>query len=287
MALVPQGRPALRRFSRNTKPRSRQRRGRLLRSRRNRGRVRQRRLSRRKQSRRKLFHDRNRRPAARPRMPPLRRSRVLHRPPAGLPVRVRPLVQYRYGIRRRLQHLNKASGRGWGLVGRPSGLRAMRQRHLRSNLGFLPRSRRQPHPVCRMRRLRSHVRVLRPGSRLVRRCSRGPLERRLGASLEHLLLRPLQRPPVWRPQQRLRSVRRHQPDSLARRPLSPVALAGRPAVRPPAPADQLVLRSLLPEDHRHACPPGRPLLRRGRQVRRCSHQLRRQSRCLNRSSPTP
>ena len=165
-------------------------------------------------------------------MPPLRRSRVLHRP-QRLPVRVRPLVQYRYGIRRRLQHLNKASGRGWGLVGRPSGLRATRQRHLRSNLGFLPRSRRQPHPVCRIRRLCSRVRVLRPGSRLVRRCSRGPLERRLGASLEHLLVRPLQRPPVWRPQQRLRFVRRHQPDSLARRPLSPVRPGG-PTGRTPA-----------------------------------------------------
>ena len=220
-------------------------------------------------------------------MPPLRRSRVLHRP-QRLPVRVRPLVQYRYGIRRRLQDLNKASGRGWGLVGRPSGLRAMRQRHLRSNLGFLPRSRRQPHPVGRMRRVCSHVRVLRPGSRLVRRCSRGPLERRLAASLEHLLLRALQRLPVWRPQQRLRSVRRRRPDSLAlARPLSPVALAGPPAVRPPAPVDQLVLRSLLPEDNRHACPPGRPLLRRGRRVRRCSHQLQRQSRRRNRSSRTP
>ena len=162
----------------------------------------------------------------------------------------------------------------------------MWQRHLRSNLGFLPRSRRQPHPVGRMRRVCSHVRVLRPGSRLVRRCSRGPLERRLGASLEHLLLRALQRLPVWRPQQRLRSVRRRRPDSLAR-PLSPAALAGPPAVRPPAPADQLVLRSLLPEDHKRACPPHRPLLRRGRRVRRCSHQLRRQSRCLNRSSRTP
>ena len=285
MALVRQGPRALRRSSRNTKPRSRQRRNRLLRSRRNRSRIHRRRLSRSKQNRLPLRHDRNRRPVARPRTLPLRRSRVLHPRRQG-PMLGRPLVPYPCGIRRRRQHLNKASGRGWGLVGRPSCLRTMWQLRLRSNLGFLPCSRRQPHPVGRMRRLRSHVRVLRPGSRLVRRCSRGPLERRLGASLEHLLLRALQRQPVWRLQQRLRSVRRRQPGSLAR-PLSPAVLAGPPAVRPPAPADQLVLRSLLPEDHKRACPPHRPLLRRGRRVRRCSHQLRRQSRCQNRSSRTP
>ena len=207
---------ALRRSSRNTKPRSRHRRNRLLRSRRNRSRIHRRRLSRSKQNRRQLRHDRNRRPVARPRTLPLRRSRVLHPRRQGSRCSVRPLVPYPYGIRRRRQHLNKASGRGWGLVGRPSCLRTMWQLHLRSNLGFLPCSLRQPHLVGRMRRLRSHVRVLRPGSRLVRRCSRGPLERRLGASLEHLLLRALQRQPVWRLQQRLRSVRRRQPDSLAR-----------------------------------------------------------------------
>ena len=68
-------------------------------------------------------------------------------------------VPYPYGIRRRRQHLNKASGRGWGLEGRPSGLRATWLLRLSSSLGFLPRSRRLPHPVGSDLR---QVRPLRP-----------------------------------------------------------------------------------------------------------------------------
>jgi hypothetical protein len=201
VALVRQGLLALRRFSRSTKPRSRQRKSRLLRSRPNRSRVRQPRLSRSKQSRRRLSRDRNRRPAAKPQTLRLRRSLVLYRRrPRRVPVRGQPLVRYPFGIRRSRQHLNKASGRGSGLVGRPSGLRAMRLLRLHSNLEFLPRSRRQPHPVGRMRRPRRSVGALRPVSRLLRRRShsRGRrLEPRLGISLRHPRLRVLQRLLLW------------------------------------------------------------------------------------------
>jgi hypothetical protein len=316
VAHVRQGPRPLRRFSRNTKPRSRQRRSRLLRSRRNRGRVRQPRLSRSKRSRRRFSRDRNRRPAAKPQTVRLSRSLVLHRRrPRRLPVRGQPQVRYPFGIRRRHQHLNKASGRGWGLVGRPSGLTAMWQRRLRSNLEFLPPSRRQPHPVGRMRRLRRHVRALRPVSRLVRRCSRGRrLEPRLGISLRHLRLRVLQRLLLWWLQPPPRPVSRRQqdiparhqqrpavlanrPDSLERHPLYQPVLGSRPAVRPPV--DQLVPRPPLLPDRKRVRPPDRPLLPQGRRARRCSHRRRCQSRyrgryrgryrarCLNRSSGTP
>lgn len=202
-----------------------------------------------------------------------------------MPGRLR--VQYPFGIRRRLQHRRNPSGRGSGLDGRPSGLRTMWRRRLHSNLEFLPASRHQPHPVGRMRRPRRPVRVLR-GSRPVRRCSRGPrLERRLGASLEHLLRPVLQRLRLWWPQPPPRPVSRRQPDSLARH--RDPAVRASPAVRPPSRADQLVPPSLLP-DRKHGCPLDRPLLPRGRPVRRCSHQLRRQCRQrpprLNRSSLT-
>jgi hypothetical protein len=209
VAHVRQGPRPLRQFSRNTKPRSRRRRSRLLRSRRNRSRVRPSRRNRcrvrqgrpsRSKPRHRLNQDRNRRPAARPRTLPLKPNPVLHHRRQPLPMLGRPLVRYPFGIRRSHQHLNKASGRGWGLVGRPSGLRAMRLLRLHSNLEFLPRSRRQPHPVGRMRRPRRYVRALRPVSRLVRRRShsRGRrLEPRLGISLRHPRLRVLQRLLLW------------------------------------------------------------------------------------------
>jgi hypothetical protein len=203
-------------------------------------------------------------------------------------MRGRPLVRYPFGIRRRLQHRRSRSGRGSGLDGRPSGLRTMWRRRLRSNLGFLPRSRRQPHPAGRMCRPRRPVRVLRQGSRVVRRCSRGPrLERRLRASLEQLLLPALQLLLAWWPQPPPRPVSRRQPDSQAchRDP----AVRASPAVRSPSRADQLVPPSLLP-NRKRGCPLDHPLLPRGRRVRRCSHQLRHQcrqrARRLNRSSRT-
>jgi hypothetical protein len=65
-----------------------------------------------------------------------------------------------------------------------------------------------------MRRPPRHVRALRPGSRLVRRCSSGPrLEPRLAVSLAPPQV-PAQRLPVWRPQPPHRSVRRRRADSL-------------------------------------------------------------------------
>jgi hypothetical protein len=311
VAHVRQGPRPLRRFSRNTKPRSRQRRSRLLRSRPSRSRVRQPRLSRSKRSRRRFSRDRDRRPAAKPQTLRVRRSLVLHRRPRRLPVRGQPLVRDPFGIRRRHQHLNKASGRGWGLVGRQSGLRAMRLLRLHSNLGFLPPSRRRPHPVGGMRRLRRHVRALRPVSRLVRPCSRGRrLEPRLVISLGHPRLRVLQRLLLWWLQQPPRPVNRRQPDIPARHQQRPAVLANRPdslerhqlyqpvlgsrpAVRPPV--DQLVPRPRLLPDRKRVRPPDRPLLPHGRRVRRCSrrrrcqcrYQDRYRARCLNRSSGTP
>jgi hypothetical protein len=142
-----------------------------------------------------------------------------------------------------------------------------------------------------MRRLRRPVQVFRPGSRVVRRFSRDPrLERRLGASLEQLQLPAPQRLLLWRPLPPPRPVSRRQPDSLARQPDNLArhrdpAVRASPAVAPPFRADQPVPPSLLP-DRKRGCPPDRPLLPRGRRVRRCSHQLRLQSQCLNRSSRT-
>jgi hypothetical protein len=202
-------------------------------------------------------------------------------------VRGRPLVQYPFGIRRRLQRRRSPSGRGSGLDERPSGLRTMWRRRLHSNLGFLPRSRRQPLPVGRMPHPRRPVRVVQPGSRVVRRCSRGPpLERRLRVSLEQLLP-ALQRLLLWWPQPPPRPVSRRQPDSPAHH-RHPAVLAS-PAVRLPSRADQLVPPPLLP-DRKRGFPSDRPLLPRGRRARRCSHRLRRQGRQrpprLNRSSRT-
>jgi hypothetical protein len=291
VALVRQALRALRRSSRSTKPRSRHRRIRLLRSRANKGRVRHRRLRRSKGRRRQPSHDRNRRLAARPRTPRLRRSLVRHRRRPRLPVRGQPPVQCPFGIRRRLQDLKSLSGRGSALDGRPNGLRAMWwRRRRRSNLGLLLRSRRRPHLVGQVRHLRRHLRGLRPGRRLVRRCSRGQhRELSPGASPAHLVLPAPQRLLVWRPQPPHRSVRRRRPDRPARR--RDLAVQARPlAVRPPVRAHQLVPRSPRPHpdrnrvrlpDRRH--PPER-------RVRRCSHLLRRQcrqrARCRNRSSGT-
>jgi hypothetical protein len=310
VALVRQALRALRRSSRSTRPPSRHRRIRVLRSRANKGRVRHRRLRRSKGRRRQPSHDRNRRLAARPRTPRLRRSLVRHRRRPRLPVRGQPPVQCPFGIRRRLQDLKSLSGRGSALDGRPNGLRAMWwRRRRRSNLGLLLlRSRRRPHLVGQVRHLRRHLRGLRPGHRLVRRCSRGQhrelspgsrLVRRCsrgqhrelspGASPAHLVLPAPQRLLVWRPQPPHRSVRRRRPDRPARR--RDLAVQARPlAVRPPVRAHQLVPRSPRPHpdrnrvrlpDRRH--PPER-------RVRRCSHLLRRQcrqrARCRNRSSGT-
>jgi hypothetical protein len=291
VALVRQALRALRRSSRSTKPRSRHRRIRLLRSRANKGRVRHRRLRRSKGRRRQPSHDRNRRLAARPRTLRLRRSLVRHRRRPRLPVRGQPPVQCPFGIRRRLQDLKSLSGRGSALDGRPNGLRAMWwRRRLRSNLGLLLRSRRRPHLVGQVRRLRRHLRGLRPGRRLVRRCSRGQhRELSPAASPAHLVLPAPQRLLVWRPQPPHRSVRRRRPDRPGRR--RDLAVQARPlAVRPPVRAHQLVPRSPRPHpdrnrvrlpDRRH--PPER-------RVRRCSHLLRRQcrqrARCPNPRSGT-
>jgi hypothetical protein len=305
VARVRQALRPLRRSSRSTKPRSRHRRIRLLRSRANKGRVRHRRLRRSKGRRCRPSHDRNRRLAARPRTLRLRRSLVRHRRRPRIPVGGQPPVQCPCGIRRRLQDLKSLSGRGSALDGRPNGLRAMwRRRRLRSNLGLLLRSRRRPHVVGQVRRLRRHVRALRPGRRLVGRCSRGQhrelspgsrLVRRCSRgqhrelSPAHLVSLAPQRLLVWRLQPPHRSVRRRRPDRPARR--RDLAVQARPlAVRLPDRARQRVPRSQRPHpdrnrvrlpDRRH--PPER-------RVRRCSHLLRRRcrqrARCTNRSSGT-
>ena len=286
VALVRQALRALRRSSRSTKPRSRHRRIRLLRSRANKGRVRHRRLRRCKGRRRRPSHDRNRRLAARPRTLRLRRSLVRHHRHPRLPVRGQRPVQCPFGIRRRLQDLKSPSGHGSALDGRPNGLTAMWRRRLLSNLGLLLRSRRRPQLVGQVRRLRRHVRALRPGRRLVGRCSRGQ-HRELSPA--HPVLPAPQRLLVWRPQPSHRSVRRRRPDRPARR--RDLAVQARPlAVRPPVRERQLVPRSPRPHpdrnrvrlpDRRH--PPER-------RVRRCSHLLRRQcrqrARCRNQSSGT-
>jgi hypothetical protein len=307
VALVRQALRALHRSSRSTRPPSRHRRIRLLRSRANKGRVRHRRLRRSMGRRRRPSHDRNHRPASRPRTLRLRLSLVRHRRRPRVPVRGQPPVQCPFGIRRRLQDLKSLSGRGSALDGRPNGLTAM-WRRLLSNLGLLLRSRRRPHLVGQVRRLRRHVRALRPGrrlvgrcsrgqhrelspgSRLVRRCNRGPhRELSPGASPAHLVLPAPQRLLVWRLQPPHRFVRRRRPNRPARR--RDLAVQARPlAVRPPVRAHQLATRSPRPHpdrnrvrlpDRRH--PPER-------RVRRCSHLLRRRcrqrARCPNRSSGT-
>ena len=326
VARVRQALRALRRSSRSTKPPSRHRRIRLLRSRANKGRVRHRRLRRSKGRRCRPSHDRNRRLAARPRTLRLRRSLVRHRRRPRIPVGGQPPVQCPCGIRRRLQDLKSLSGRGSALDGRPNDLTAIWRRRLLSNLGLLLRSRRRPHLVGQVRRLRRHVRALRPGrrlvgrcsrgqhrelspgSRLVRRCSRGQhrelspgsrLVRRCsrgqhrelspGARPAHLVLPAPQRLLVWRPQPPHRSVRRHRPDRLARR--RDLAVQARPlAVRPPVRARQLVPLSPRPHPDRNRVRLPDRRHPPERRVRRCSHLLRRQcrqlARCPNRSSGT-
>ena len=120
-----EGLRALRRWTRNSNRRSRPRRNRRRSRRRNRSRVRHQ-TTKPQQVKSPPAQPRHRnadRGPGRERFP-LRRSRVLRRRrPKGLPVPGRPLVPYPYGIRRRRQHLNKASGRGWGLAGRPNGLK--------------------------------------------------------------------------------------------------------------------------------------------------------------------
>ena len=307
VALVRQALRALRRSSRSTKP-SRHRRIRLLRSRANKGRVRHRRLRRSKGRRRRPSHDRNRRLAARPRTLRLRRSLVRHRRRLRVPARGQPPVQCPFGIRRRLQDLKSLSGRGSALDGRPNGLTAMWRRRLLSNLGLLLRSRRRPHLVGQVRRLCRHVRALRPGRRLVGRCSRGQhrelspgsrLVRRCsrgrhrelspGGSPARLVLPAPQRLLVWRPQPPHRSVRRRRPDRPARR--RDLAVQARPlAERPPVRAHQLAPRSPRPHPDRNRV--RLPDLRHPpeRRVRRCSHLLRcrcrQRARCPNRSSGT-
>jgi hypothetical protein len=198
----------------------------------------------------------------------------------------RPLVPCPYGIRRRRQHLSKASGRGWGSAGRPNGLKVLRPLRLSSSLGFLPHSRRQPHPVGRMRRSLRQVRPLRPlppGGRLVRR--RSPV-RRPGFSLGPVLdprpglpsVRALQRLRALGPQRPLRSVRRRRPANLARRPRDPSARASRRGVRPLPKAEHLFRQSPLLLDRKPAGLPDLPLLPRGCRDRRCSPPVRLRSR---------
>ncbi len=283
-----EGLRALRRWTRDSNRRSRPRRNRRRSRRRNRSRVPHRRISRGKCNPHQLSHDRNRRPAARPRARPLRSSHVNRRRAQGLPMLGRRQVPYPYGIHRRQQHLKKASGRGWVLEGKPSGQRATRQLRLPSSLGFRPRSRRLPHPVGSDPR---QVRPLRAGSGVVRRCSRarrpGPsLEPVLGLSLGPVLdlspgvpsFRALQRLRVWRRRRPPRFVRRRLPGSLAHPPWDPYAQASRPVVRPLPKAEHLFPQSPLPPDRKRACPPDRPLLPRGCRGRRCSLLLRLQSR---------
>jgi hypothetical protein len=158
----------------------------------------------------------------------------------------------------------------------------LRLLRLPSNLGFLPRSRRQPHPVRRMRRPRRPVRSLRPGSRLISLCSRArPLRLSLEPQLGHSrALRPvpaLPRLQVWQPQPPRRSVvRSRQADSLAQ-PRDPAAQTSPLAVHPPPRAEYLLRQSPPRPARKPVCPPRRPLLPRGCQGRRCSPRLRFQS----------
>ena len=283
-----EGLRALRRWTRNSNRRSRPRRNRRRSRRRNRSRVPHRRISRSKCSPRQLSDHRNRRPVARPGALPLGSSHVNRRRAQGLPMLGRRQVPYPYGIRRRQQYIKKASGRGWGLEGKPSGQRATRQLRLPSSLGFRRRSRRLPHPVGSDLR---QVRPLRAFSGLVRRCSRA---RRPGLSLGPVLVlslgpvldlspgvpsfQALQRLRVWRPRRPPRFVRRRLPGRLAQPPRDPSAQASRPAVRPLPKAEHLFPQSPLPPDRKRACPPDRPLLPRGCRGRPCSLLLRLQSR---------
>jgi hypothetical protein len=177
----------------------------------------------------------------------------------------------------------------------PDGLKVPRQLRLPSSLGFLPHSRRQPHPVKRMCRSLRRVRPLRPGGRLVRRrrpvqrpgFSLGPVRdlspgfslgpvRDLSPGLPSV--RALQRLRAWRPQDPLKSVRRRRPANLARRRRDPSARASRPAVRPLPKAEHLFRRSPLLLDRKPACLPDLPPLPPGCRDRRCSPPVRLQSR---------
>ena len=157
-----------RRPSRSKCPRSRLSRSRCLR----------RRPSRSKCPRSRLSHDRSRRPEAKLRALPLQRSLILHlRRRRGLPVHSRALGPYPYGIRRRRQHPSNPSWPVWGSAERPSRLRQTRLLRQpssslsNSNPRGPSRSRRQPHPVGRPRRLLRQVQSLRPDRRLVRQFS--------------------------------------------------------------------------------------------------------------------
>jgi hypothetical protein len=154
--------------------------------RRNRGRPkgRRRRLSRSRCPLCRLSHGRNRSPEAKPRALPRQPSCVLHLSrPQGLHINCRPLGPYRCGIRRLLQHRSNLSGGAWGLAGRPSLLRHTRLLRLfSSNSGRPSRSRREPHPVARHRRLLRQVQSHRQDRRRVRRSSSARcLETSLGA----------------------------------------------------------------------------------------------------------
>jgi hypothetical protein len=143
--------------------------------RRNRGRPkgRRRQLSQSRRPLRRLSHDRNRSPEAKPRTPPRQPSCVLHLSRRqGLHINCGPLGPYLCGIRRLLQHRNNPSGGASGLAGRPSLLRRTRLLRLsNSNLGRPSRSRREPHPVARPRRLLRQVQSHRQDRRRVRRSS--------------------------------------------------------------------------------------------------------------------
>ena len=185
----------------------------------------------------------------------------------------RPLVPYPYGIRRRQQHLKKASGRGWGLEGKPSGQRATRQLRLPSSLGFRRRSRRLPHPVGSDLR---QVRPLRAGSALVRRCSRA---RRPGLSLGPVLVDLSAWDPSWTSARGFRRSRRCSGCGSGGRGVHPGSSAGAcraawhtpPGTRPPKRADRPYARS----PRRSTCFPSRPSLRtasaRAHRTGRSSH----------------
>ena len=112
-------------------------------------------------------------PEAKPRRPPRQPSCVLHLSRRqGLHINRGPLGPYLCGIRRLLQHRNNPSGGAWGLAGRPSLLRRTRLLRLSSsNPGRPSRSRREPHPVARPRRLLRQVQSHRQDRRRVRRSS--------------------------------------------------------------------------------------------------------------------